>query len=121
MSQYEVTESAAGPLVRLLFELCGGVRWHLASACVAAAEHGDAEECARHVHGRVHTLQLVNFWRDLVRATRVGGASRRVPGYRILALGYTMVTITTLSLSAIATNGKVKGAGGVVLLCRVVL
>ena len=29
--------------------------------------------------------------------------------YLILALGYTMVTITTLSLSAIATNGKVKG------------
>ena len=46
-----------------------------ASACVAAAEHGDAEECVRHVHGRVHTLQLVNF------ATRVGGgASLRVPG-----------------------------------------
>ena len=41
--------------------------------------------------------------------------------YLILAVGYTMVTITTLSLSAIATNGKVKGAGGVVLLCRVVL
>ena len=36
----------------------------------------------------------------------------------ILALGYTMVTITTLSLFAIATNGKVKGAGGVVLLRR---
>ena len=52
-----------------------------ASACVAAAEHGDAEECVRHVHGRVHTLQLVNFWRDPVRTTRVGGgASRRVPG-----------------------------------------
>ena len=44
-----------------------------ASACIAAAEHGDAEECARHVHGRVRTLQLVNFWRDPVRATRVGG------------------------------------------------
>ena len=39
--------------------------------------------------------------------------------YLILALGYMMVAITTLSLSAIATNGKVKGAGGVVLLCRV--
>ena len=52
-----------------------------ACACVAAAEHGNAEECARHVHRRVHTLQLVNFWRDPVRATRVsGGASRRVPG-----------------------------------------
>ena len=50
-------------------------------SALAAAEHGDAEECARHVHGRVHTLQLVNFWRDPVRATRVGGgASRRVPG-----------------------------------------
>ena len=52
-----------------------------ASACVTAVEHGDAEECTRHVYLRVHTLQLVNFWRDPVRAPRVGGgASRRVPG-----------------------------------------